>query len=280
MLYVSDLDMTLLNAQAQLSRFAINNIRHFIEQNILFTVASARSVKSIQPIFSEIELTLPVLEFNGAFISDLKTGEHFEVNAIDPEVVTVIHDVLDRHHQNAFLSTFDGHSDHLYYSHISNPGEQWYASDRIRQKDPRFAKTNEIKRHFDEQVVCITLIDRKEKLEPLVELFSQLSDDIEIHFQHHVYSPGWYWLTMHSHRATKDQAVAKLQQLCGLQDRKITAFGDHDNDIKMLRAAHTGVAVENACEALKKVASIHIGPHSADSVVRFIAAENGLPLID
>jgi Cof subfamily protein (haloacid dehalogenase superfamily) len=280
MLYVSDLDMTLLNAQAQLSRFAVNNINHFIQQGIQFTVASARSVKSIQPIFAEVDLKLPVIEFNGAFISDLKSGRHLEINAIDAEIVASIHDLLTEQQQNAFLSTFNGHHDHLYYSRISNPGEQWYVLDRIRQKDPRFVNTREISRHFDEQVVCITLIDSRQALEPFAEKLSRFSASIEIHLQDHVYSPGWYWLTIHSHRASKDQAVKKLQKMCGIENTKVTAFGDHINDIKMLHAAHHGVAVENACKDLKKVANVSIGHHSEDSVIRYIAAENNLPLID
>ena len=279
MLYVSDLDMTLLNSEAQLSRCAINNINNFIQQGLHFTVASARSVKSIQPIFAEVELNLPVIEFNGAFISDLKTGEHLEVCAIDPGIVAAIHDILNRCQKNAFLSTFDGNSDHLYLTRTTNDGEDWYAQDRIRQKDLRLVKTNDLSRHFDEQVVCITLIDRKQKLESLARNFSEFSDRIELHFQENAYSPGWYWLTLHSHRASKDQAVKKLQQMLGLQQRKVTAFGDQINDIKMLRAADTGIAVENACEALKKVASITIGHHSEDSVIHYIAEKNKLRLV-
>ncbi len=280
MLYVSDLDMTLLNADAQLSRFAIDNLNYFIDQGILFTVASARSVKSIQPIFAEVDLPLPVIEFNGAFISDLKTGNHLEVNAIDPATVSAIHDVLEERQQNAFLSTFDGIADRLYLSRIDNAGERWYAEDRLRQKDPRFVETDGLTRHFNEQVVCITLIDRKQKLEPLARQISRLSDQVEIHLQDHAYSPGWYWLTIHSHRATKDQAIESLLQITGLEERKITAFGDQINDIKMLRAAHVGVAVDNACEDLKQVASLTIGHHGEDSVIQYIATENNITLIE
>lgn len=47
-------------------------------------------------------------------------------------------------------------------------------------------------------------------------------------------------------------------------------FGDHANDVSMLRAAHRGVAMENALDSVKQVAHTIIGPHHQDSVVDFI----------
>ena len=68
-LYVSDLDMTLLQPDARLTSFAIRNINNLITKGVLFTIASARSVKSIQPHFKDIELKLPIIEFNGSSVT-------------------------------------------------------------------------------------------------------------------------------------------------------------------------------------------------------------------
>ena len=278
-LYVSDLDMTLLNSDARLSSFAKTNINNFLKKGINFTVASARSVKSIQPMFEEVTLNLPIIEFNGAFISDLKTGNHKIINAIELPELEEINNILVKNNQNYFLSSFNGDNDKLYYSKTNNPGENWYLGDRVQKKDPRLTKTDDLSKHFQEKIICFTIIGEEKELEPLVRELEESVAHIEIHFQENPYSPGWYWLTAHSHFATKDQAIFKLLQLYNMTDANVVVFGDNTNDIKMLKYASKGVAVENACPELKEIADIIIGSNDDNSVIEFIAKENNVELI-
>ena len=48
------------------------------------------------------------------------------------------------------------------------------------------------------------------------------------------------------------------------------AFGDNFNDISMLEAAGTGVAMGNADDAVKARANIVIGDNTTDSIAKFI----------
>lgn len=278
-IYISDLDMTLLNSEAELSPFAKLNINNFIKNGVNFTIASARSVKSIQPIFEGVDLHLPVIEFNGAFISDLKTGNHRVINALDQSALTDIRNTLSKYKQNFFLSTYNGKDDKLYYSKTTNLGENWYVEDRILKNDPRLCKTENINIHFKEEVVCITIIDLKENLEPIIDEISSSNANIEIHFQENPYSPGWFWLTIHNDAATKDQAIDSLLKQCNMIDANVTVFGDNTNDIKMFKYASKAVAVENACIELKEVADDIIGNNDDDSVIKYIAKECDLELI-
>lgn len=50
----------------------------------------------------------------------------------------------------------------------------------------------------------------------------------------------------------------------------VIAFGDNYNDISMLEAAGTGVAMGNADEAVKAHANVVIGDNTTDSIARFI----------
>jgi len=96
---------------------------------------------------------------------------------------------------------------------------------------------------------------------------------VETHLAEDLYKPGWPWLTVHDRRATKDQGIQLLAQRYGLQEREVVVFGDHVNDVKMLRAAHRGIAVANAIEAVKQEAHQVIGPHHEDAVLRFIESD-------
>jgi HAD superfamily hydrolase (TIGR01484 family) len=85
-LFVFDLDGTLLRNDATLSDFSKDHLNELLRSGMLFTVASARSVITMASMLKGLNLTLPVVEFNGAFVSDLRTGQHRIVNSIDSVV--------------------------------------------------------------------------------------------------------------------------------------------------------------------------------------------------
>ena len=47
-------------------------------------------------------------------------------------------------------------------------------------------------------------------------------------------------------------------------------FGDHNNDIEMFQEADRAIAVANATDELKALATQVIGPNDEDSVVRYL----------
>lgn len=268
-IYISDLDGTLLNRSAELSEFTRTNIKQILKANVPFTVASARSVKSIQQMFAGIDLLLPVIEFNGAFITDLKTGKHIKINAIDNEIFIKLQKRYAKENRSYFVSGFNGFDDKLYYDKTANKGQEWYISDRIKNKDPRLEKIDDINQIENEKIVCITIIDTYDNL---IEEFNNLMKvpEIEVHLQENPYSPGWHWLTIHSEFATKDKAIKIVKDIANLNDAVLTVFGDNTNDIKMMKAADISIAVENAKEDVKNIADNIIGTNTDDSVIKYI----------
>ena len=125
-LFVSDLDGTLLNDQAELSPYSRDLLTSMLAEGLLFTVASARSVSSIRSMLKGLPLQLPVIEFNGAFISDLHTGRHDYVNAIHGDIVSDVYHLLSQGEHPPFVASFNGDEDCLYPPTLVNPGAQWY----------------------------------------------------------------------------------------------------------------------------------------------------------
>lgn len=270
-LYISDLDGTLLTNEPALSDFSEGVLRELLASGLPFTVASARSVNSIRKMLGGLPLSLPVVEFNGAFLTDLETGRHEVINALDPEVAREAYDQVGRLGFVPFVSTFDGREDCLHYSDATNEGMEWYIADRIRHADPRLRRTPDLTAALGEDVVCLTVIGRRDELiNAESELRERLGDQVETHLMENRYSRGWYWLTIHDHRATKDQGVRTLMDLYEFGDRELVAFGDHVNDIRIFQAAHHAVAVANAVPELKRHATTVIGSNEDDSVVKFI----------
>ena len=74
-LYVTDLDGTLLNRQDRVSPFSISTINHLVENGMLFTYATARSLVSASKVTEGLSTKIPVIAYNGAFIIQPSTGE-------------------------------------------------------------------------------------------------------------------------------------------------------------------------------------------------------------
>jgi Cof subfamily protein (haloacid dehalogenase superfamily) len=274
-LYVSDLDGTLLRNNATLSQFSKQSLRELIENGVHFTVASARSLVSIQDFLDGVSLHLPVIAFNGAFISDLETGKHRIINYLHRSIVPELYQLVEEYKCGAFISSFNGKEDCLYFNQLHNGGMEWYYNNRFKQKDPRLRHIADLKQAFNEKIVCMTIINRKEYLIELTDRIERLfSNQVEVHLSENQYSPGWFWLTVHDYKATKDQAIKTLIREYGYDPNQLTVFGDNVNDIKMFKAAAEAVAVKNATEELKRYATRIIGTNEEDSVVKFIKEQN------
>ena len=272
--YITDLDGTLLRNDATLSEFAEETLRSLLAEGLLFTVASARSVVSMQGTLRGLPLPLPVIEFNGAFLSNLATGKHEIINAIEPSIAGSLYEMVRDHQLVPFVSSFDGSEDRVHYDTCINDGMHWYLNDRLRHGDRRWRHPSDLTSSLREQVVCFTVIAKKEAL---TELHSAVLEAhagaVETHLFENQYSPGWHWLTVHDFRATKDQAIRLLFDRYGLSGSEIVVFGDQSNDLKMFQIAGRAAAVANATEELKRHADIIIGSNEEDSVVRFIAKD-------
>lgn len=269
--YVSDLDGTLLDPQACLSDFALSNLEELLNEGLAFTVASARSVFSIQQILRGLKLRLPVVEFNGAYISDLETGRHEIVNAFDPSLAEELCALMDARRCAPFISSFNGRDDLLHYSRIDNDGMQWYVDDRVQMNDYRLRHTPDVRQCLKEQIVCLTVIG---PFEPVCELEQVVRErfgaQVETVRYENRYQRGWEWLSVHDRRSTKDQGIRTLMERYSMDAHELVVFGDDVNDIPMFRSADRAVAVEGAVEELRQLASETIGSNAEDAVVRYL----------
>jgi len=270
-LYVSDLDGTLLTNLALLSDFSKQMLQQLLQEGLLFTVASARSVVSMQVMLEGLPLPLPVVEFNGAFITDLATGHHAIVNAIEPSIIEDLYLLIQRFSCVPIISTFNGLEDCLYYKDIINAGMHWYVENRRSSQDRRLRTIANLTDSFQEQVVCVTIIHQATLLSELeLAIQETYGDRVETQFYENRYAPGWYWLTVHDQKATKAKAIQKLREFYGFEDHELVVFGDHNNDISLFQIANRAIAVENATPELKGYATELIASNEEDSVVKYI----------
>lgn len=269
--YISDLDGTLLGNNAKLSSFSKEVLNEVLQQGLQFTVASGRSVVSMQTMLNGLNLRLPVIEFNGAFISDFDSGRHEIINSITPDIVESIYKLILEFRCVPFVSSFNGTEDCVYYKDVINDGMRWYLNDRLTNKDRRWRTIEDLTHSFSDRVVCLTVIGHAQQLLELQSAIIEIHGaSVETHLIENQYSPGWYWLTIHDYKATKDQAIQTLVENYGLKESEIVVFGDQINDIKMFKIATRAIAVANADPKVKRYATLVTGSNTEDSVVRYI----------
>ncbi len=270
-LYISDLDHTLLNDDGQLSCFSRKHINLMISEGLCFTVASARSYASIKQILSGLKLQLPIIEFNGSFISDFNTGEHLYVNAIDNDVASGVLKICHEMNHPVFVSSFDGEQDLLFYPESALPGVKWYVNNRIENKDKRLRSMIPDDELLRLKTICFSIINSAEALSDLYSILKlKYSQKMEIHLIDNPYSPGNAWLTCHHIDSSKDKAIEQLKKITDMENFETIVFGDNMNDLKMIQNADKGIAIGNAVQEIKDAAEKVIGRNDDDSVVKYI----------
>jgi len=262
-LYVSDLDGTLLRRDETLSSFTIRTINALVEQGILFSFATARSLVTASRVTKGLSTKIPVILYNGAFIRRPDTHVLLASNFFGAE----FHDLLDDllcHQVYPIVYSLDGEREqYRYWVEKSTPGMQIF--NKSRAGDPRETPVHCKEDLFAGTPFYVTCIDETEKLAPLFEKYREQFHCI---LHRDIYS-GNQWLEIMPQDSSKANAVLQLK--IRLQCDRVVVFGDGKNDLDMFRVADESYAVENADEALKTVATGVIGSNQEDAVAKWLA---------
>jgi len=275
-LYITDLDGTLLNREGVVSDSSRELIQKILREGIDFTVATARHIASVKPLFKDIPLTLPVVTGGGAYVSSVRTGNHEFVNAMERETAWSVYHQIISFHLIPFISSYNGRDNLSYFQDLSNPGMRWYLDNRETLRDSRLRMISDPAEALNEQVVSLFVIDRLPVIEELYQaLDGDRGEQLSMHVMENLYSREWYWLMIHDAGSTKDRGAEMIMKKHGYKKNEVTAFGDNVNDVDLFRAAGRRIAVANATESLKVIADEVIGSNEEDSVPRFVLRDNG-----
>jgi Cof subfamily protein (haloacid dehalogenase superfamily) len=273
-LYISDLDGTLLNRESRLSPATEWMLRHLLMDGLDFTIATLRSISSVIPIFHNITLNLPIIELNGAFITDLNTREKLEINALDTTVRYPLHNALTESGLSPIILTHKDKADKLCFGKITNAGIEHYYTNRITHEDPRvrtYTDASELKTH---QWVGITVIEKHGILADCRnKLESMFRGAINVNLTESIQTPDFVWMTISAAEATKAHAIKSFRERFGFQEHALVSFGDQLIDVPMFQISDLAIAVQNAPEEVKNAAGQIIGPHDTDAVAKYLYAD-------
>lgn len=272
-LYISDLDGTLLNRDAELSEFAQAGLNRIIDEGTYFSVATARTAATTLQMLDYINLNVPIILMNGVSIYDTQSNAYVKTHYIEPSSVSNLLEILKAYETTGFIYLLEDNDLKPYYENIYSEHTRRFIDERKRKYNKRFYQTDDFCGLDNRNVIYFSVCDAKEKLVPL---YQELLQDPMLHleFYQDVYEDGFWFLEACSTRASKYNAVRFLCEEYGFE--KVVAFGDNMNDLPMFRASDECYAVANARPEVKEKSTAVIGGNCEDGVVRWLMERHGI----
>jgi Cof subfamily protein (haloacid dehalogenase superfamily) len=273
-LLVLDIDGTLLNSEDIVTPVVKSAIAEVREHGIHVALATGRRVGSTRHVVEEVGIRLPIVTFNGALVWDTAREEAIHELAFSQPVIRAIVELCEERRIAPVLLQGPEHGERIFVP--LTPWERpsyldWFL-------DPRRSEVDE--RSWDQLpglkgILTIDLFGPEQTLQEmaddLAELEVQIYDVGEVSTQT---DPPNFALNVHMPGASKAVGVQMLAARLGLTMADVVAVGDGYNDLPLLEAAGTGVAMGNAMEDVKKRADAVVAGHDehgvAEAIERFL----------
>ena len=264
-LYLSDLDGTLLCANAQVSEYTTGVVNRFIQSGGYFSYATARSIVSASRVTDGLRWKHPVICFNGAFINDPVTHNPLVSNFFTQDESTYIQKILTEHKIFPIVFAFiNGKERVSYMPRYMTPPMQVYFD--MRPGDVRFRPVDDVDALFQGDVIhfhCYGPVEALSKVNALCNADPRLNSILSEDF--YANAPVCDLMTS---RATKASAALKLKTMLGCE--RLVVFGDALNDMSMFSVADESYAMANAVPELCKIATAVIDSNDYDGVARWL----------
>jgi len=255
-LFLSDLDGTLLRPDATLDPDDARRINALTDAGFMISYATARTIQSVRHILADIRFTAstpPISLMNGVFIRDMARGEYLDCASFSREAAQeILTGLCDRGLHPFVYTVNDAGALMTYYREIPNSAMKAFMDERVtRYKKPfrRFTELSEI----DGTIVYFCLIASMQDVSRAVrQLEDQLCrmevPDIRFTYYRDHYDETVWYLEIFDCRASKQHAVDFLRSYTGAD--RVVCFGDNLNDLPMFEASDLRVAAKNANPAL------------------------------
>jgi Cof subfamily protein (haloacid dehalogenase superfamily) len=260
-LIVLDLDGTLLSDWQTISEKTKTYLKSLTKQGHQIVIATGRPFRSSERFYDELELTTPIINYNGGYVTN-KHDPTFE-----PLNISIKRQyVIDIFNQNK----------HVIKNAFGEVGDDIFL----------FEDTEEIRpllHYFNG--ATLTVGDFHDILEENTNGFlivahegqaSIIEDYVRDHYQGKVLARNWgsfynFVIELYTPETSKGRALEHVANHLGFSRENIIAIGDAHNDIEMLQYAGTGVAMKNAQDVLKAHADyITEYDNTEDGIVHFL----------
>jgi len=262
-LIVVDLDGTTVGKSNQIRPAVKQALSAARAQGVQVAIATGRMYRSALRFYQELDLTLPLMVYQGALIKEPSTGLVHQHLKVPKDYVAQLLDFLSEPELRSIVSVHLYIDDCLYVREINAETEAYTARSEVEA-----IAVGDLRQVLHmEPTKLLALSDE-------VDLIDRLFGDLQQR-----YTPAELYLTKSvatfleaTHPlVNKGQAVRYLaEDILGLHAAQVMAIGDNFNDLEMLQYAGTGVAMGGAPAGVKSVADWVAPDVEADGVAAAI----------
>lgn len=266
-----DLDGTLLDQTKQISSTNLSMIKKLNAAGHIVSIATGRHYKSAHKVREMIPADLEIICSNGAVIESggiIIRRDQIPAN----ELEMIYHLTKDHNLSLAFLSLYSVYHTTLgwafrmdYFNNVINKGS-------IKVRNLHVRNQAEYMKYAPFYINGI-VIDRTQP-----ERIQRLREDLEAMNRFTIESSAPDNVEIMAKTSNKGVAALKLAKRYKISPEDIIAFGDGENDHKLIQSAGVSFAMENACDLLKEEADYVIGHHSSNTIAHTLSELLNLPL--
>lgn len=260
-LIVSDFDGTLITDEQKIPDEVRSAIEEFVACGGIFAVCTGRMLRSILPRVRELGLKGLVVAYQGTVIAEIESGKIIKNGSIENASVVEICRYVEE-----LGFSINTYSDDILYSNLPKDNahlQQYEAVTGVQSEHVDFMSDFALKNNLRcQKITCLVSPDDRE------ELYSKLTQKFGSRFD--VTCSASVLVEISPFGDTKGAALKYIADYYGVPMDSTVAVGDNLNDLSMIKAAQTGVAVGNAAELLKQSADFVTVSNNEGAVAKII----------
>ena len=253
-LFVSDLDGTLLTPQAVLRDGDAERINALTAHGVRITYATARTIESAGKILGDIRFVPgapPVSLMNGVLACDMAKRHYVDCAKFSTGCAAEILRRMKESGAYPFIySLLPDESLMTHYTEIRNPAMQAFMDERKIRYGKPFRQVSDAAQ-VEGDIIYFCIIAPEEDVRRAYRSVDDVPG-IKRTYYEDSYAPGTWYLEIFDEKASKKHAVEFLRAYTGAE--YIVCFGDNRNDLPMFEAADFAVAVPNAVQEARDAA--------------------------
>ena len=273
-LYVSDLDGTLLTPASQISSFTAEILNQLIDQGLLFSIATARTPATVVSLMKDVNVSLPVILMTGALIYDISNKKYLSVSAFSVDVVSELIDKISPFGHFPMIYYIERSVLHVAYRNPLSDFERQFMCERDGSPYKKFIAVDCLP--IPEQTVLVFLMGEYSKLEQIYHAVSSVQGQCS-YLYHDIACYEQGFLEIYPAGTSKARAIKWLASFVCAEE--VVVFGDNRNDISMFEVANRSCAMNNAMIEVKNYATHVIASNAEDGVAHFLLEDFSTDII-
>lgn len=257
---VTDLDGTFFDDNSKPTTNNVDAVKYFTANGGHFSFSTGRNESILKKIIPDTIClnNMPAILSNGAYLYDFSTDKRSEEVTLPSDAV--------RRFVNRVEEKFPGIG-------IRWNVEEGFVTYNLKNlsKYDLLVYRDSLPEYDKDKVFTMKLYKAvfsaaEDKLQEIKEYAASVNED---NFSLVITAPNLFEI-MHKD-ATKGKALAKLKKHLGLQDAKVYAVGDYENDYDMLKSADVAVCPSNSLDIIKEIADLQVCSNNQGALADLIS---------